>query len=105
MFIRVNVALGAVLAALFVFASLTAPTFLHSAVNALFSPLLLIGLAAALLVIGGVRRIVLGPARKQKVQVHEGYATTSAYEKGADYEWICVECFRDFKDEMGWMET
>jgi hypothetical protein len=37
--------------------------------------------------------------------VHEGYATTANYEKGADYEWICVECFRDFKDFMGWREV
>lgn len=36
--------------------------------------------------------------------VHEGYATTSDYEKGADYEWICVECFGDFKGDMGWHE-
>jgi hypothetical protein len=37
--------------------------------------------------------------------VHEGYATTSDYEKGADYEWVCVECFCDFKDDMSWMEA
>lgn len=37
--------------------------------------------------------------------VHEGYATASDYEWGADYEWVCVECFRDFKDYMGWKEA
>jgi hypothetical protein len=36
---------------------------------------------------------------------HEGYATTAEYEKGADYEWLCVECFHDFKGAMGWSEA
>jgi hypothetical protein len=35
---------------------------------------------------------------------HEGYATTSAYPRGADYEWVCVSCFGLFRDEMGWRE-
>ena len=35
----------------------------------------------------------------------EGYATTSNYEKGAGYDWVCVTCFALFKDEMGWIEV
>lgn len=37
--------------------------------------------------------------------VHEGYATTSDYEKGADYEWVCSDCFRDIQAEMRWTEV
>jgi len=35
----------------------------------------------------------------------EGYATCEGFKRGADYEWVCVECFRDFKDCMGWQEA
>ena len=31
-----------------------------------------------------------------------GYATGADYPKGAGYEWVCVECFRDLKEAMGW---
>lgn len=34
--------------------------------------------------------------------LHEGYAITSDYEHGADYEWVCAECFAESKDVMGW---
>ena len=34
--------------------------------------------------------------------VHEGYATTDDYELGADYEWVCVPCFNDLHQIMGW---
>jgi hypothetical protein len=37
--------------------------------------------------------------------VHEGHAIAADYEKGADYYWVCAECFRDFKDEMRWREV
>jgi hypothetical protein len=35
---------------------------------------------------------------------HEGYATGVDYPKGAGYDWVCVQCFTDLKDEMGWSE-
>jgi hypothetical protein len=37
--------------------------------------------------------------------LHEGYGTTSEYEHGADYEWICHECFAASKDAMGWKDA
>jgi hypothetical protein len=36
--------------------------------------------------------------------VHEGYATTESFVRGADYEWVCVSCFDDFTERMGWVE-
>ena len=36
---------------------------------------------------------------------HEGYATCSDFVRGAEYEWICLECFAELKDEMGWVEA
>lgn len=33
----------------------------------------------------------------------EGYATTSEFERGADYEWVCCNCFADFGEEFGWL--
>ena len=32
----------------------------------------------------------------------EGYATCEEYGHGADYGWVCVPCFNDLHDEMGW---
>ena len=37
--------------------------------------------------------------------IREGYATTSEYRHGADYEWICPPCFAEFKDMMGWRDV
>ena len=34
---------------------------------------------------------------------HEGYATTEEYKLGADYAWVCVQCFSDLKDDLGWV--
>ena len=34
--------------------------------------------------------------------LHEGYATGPGYPKGEDYEWVCLQCFEDLKDDMGW---
>ena len=31
-----------------------------------------------------------------------GYHVGDDYPKGARYEWVCVECFRELKDAMGW---
>jgi hypothetical protein len=31
-----------------------------------------------------------------------GYATGDDYPKGAGYDWICADCFRDLKDAMKW---
>jgi len=33
---------------------------------------------------------------------HEGNATCDDYPRGARYEWVCVTCFVDLKNEMGW---
>ena len=35
----------------------------------------------------------------------DGYATCADFKRGADHDWVCVECFHDFKDRMGWYET
>lgn len=31
-----------------------------------------------------------------------GYATRDDFPKGARYEWVCVTCFNELKDTMGW---
>jgi hypothetical protein len=31
-----------------------------------------------------------------------GYHVGDDYAKGAKYEWVCVECFRELKGVMGW---
>jgi hypothetical protein len=36
---------------------------------------------------------------------HEGYATCEDYKLGADYDWVCVGCFSELRDEMGWVEV
>jgi hypothetical protein len=36
---------------------------------------------------------------------HEGYATCEDYDLGAEYDWVCVRCFSELKDEMGWEEV
>jgi hypothetical protein len=33
---------------------------------------------------------------------HEGYATCEEYRHGADYAWVCLQCFDDLHGEMGW---
>jgi hypothetical protein len=33
---------------------------------------------------------------------HQGYATGPDYPKGANYDWVCEDCFRELKDVMGW---
>ncbi len=37
--------------------------------------------------------------------LHEGYATCDDYPKGAQYEWVCPECFKDFREVMSWVEV
>jgi hypothetical protein len=32
----------------------------------------------------------------------EGHTTCSDYQHGAEYDWVCLECFELFKDAMGW---
>jgi hypothetical protein len=34
--------------------------------------------------------------------LHEGYATTSEYDLGEDYDWICPTCLADLQREMNW---
>jgi len=40
-----------------------------------------------------------------KNTLHEGYAITSDYQHGEDYEWVCAECFDASKDVMGWKDA
>lgn len=48
-----------------------------------------------------------GPEQRELVESGEaleaGFTTTGAYRKGARYEWICRNCFDDFRDEFGWV--
>ena len=37
--------------------------------------------------------------------LHEGYATTSDYQKGEDFEWVCAECFAASREVMGWKDA
>ena len=64
---RVNVAMGAGLTVVLVFAAFAAPTVLRGLVDTLSSLWLLLGLVVPALIIGGVRRLVIGPASKQIV--------------------------------------
>jgi hypothetical protein len=36
--------------------------------------------------------------------LHEGYATCADYQHGADYEWVCPDCFNTFKSQMSWRD-
>jgi hypothetical protein len=33
----------------------------------------------------------------------EGYTTTDRFERGAAYEWVCLDCFDDFAEEFRWV--
>jgi hypothetical protein len=33
----------------------------------------------------------------------EGYTTTDAHPKGADYYWVCPACFDDFAERFQWI--
>jgi hypothetical protein len=35
---------------------------------------------------------------------HQGYSTSADDQLGAEYDWVCLECFAIFKAEMGWTE-
>jgi hypothetical protein len=48
---------------------------------------------------------LMEPSAKVDGTLHEGYATTSDYQHGEDYEWVCAACFTASKDEMGWAEV
>lgn len=32
----------------------------------------------------------------------EGFTTTDEHANGADYYWICADCYADFADRFGW---
>jgi hypothetical protein len=36
---------------------------------------------------------------------NEGYATCDDYKHGADYDWVCVPCFSDLRDQMQWVDV
>jgi len=44
------------------------------------------------------------PHIKRADIIHEGYATTAEFVRGADYNWICVPCFEQFRDIMEWRD-
>jgi hypothetical protein len=48
---------------------------------------------------------LMEPGAEHADVVHEGYATTPAYEHGADYEWVCAECFSASQDVMRWTDA
>jgi hypothetical protein len=37
--------------------------------------------------------------------LHEGYATTREFVYGADYIWVCVPCFDEFREVMDWKDV
>lgn len=37
--------------------------------------------------------------------VHEGFATTSDYFHGAEYDWVCLPCFNLFRVDMAWSDV
>jgi len=37
--------------------------------------------------------------------IHEGYAVTAEYQRGADYVWICPDCFEAGKGQMNWRDV
>jgi len=37
--------------------------------------------------------------------LHEGYAVTEEYPRGADYEWVCPSCFAEFGQDMGFVDV
>jgi hypothetical protein len=48
---------------------------------------------------------LMEPAAEAEDVLHEGYATTSDYRHGEDYEWVCAECFAASSDVMGWKDA
>jgi hypothetical protein len=44
------------------------------------------------------------PGGDDRDVLHEGYATTDSFIRGADYEWVCTPCFKEFAAEMAWVE-
>jgi hypothetical protein len=47
----------------------------------------------------------MAPGFEQEGVVHEGYATTADFVRGAEYEWACVSCFEQFREAMGWKDV
>lgn len=44
------------------------------------------------------------PGQAMGDDVHSlGYTTTDNLERGANYEWVCLDCFADFAEEFGWL--
>jgi len=37
--------------------------------------------------------------------LHEGYATIAESKWGADYHWVCPQCFNDLHELMEWIEV
>ncbi len=48
---------------------------------------------------------LIEPGARADGTIQEGYATTSEYRHGEDYEWVCADCFSASKDLMGWIDA
>lgn len=48
---------------------------------------------------------MVGFSEDSAEDLHEGWTTTAAYEKGAEYCWVCSECFDRHKDRLDWCEV
>lgn len=48
---------------------------------------------------------LMEPRAEVEDVLHEGYATTSDYQHGEAYDWVCAECFAASKDVMGWSDA
>jgi len=53
----------------------------------------------------GCWRKLVEPGVAASDAIHEGYATTAAYDHGADYDWICPDCFAAFAIDMEWRDA
>lgn len=48
-------------------------------------------------------KFVVAPAAETDADaVTEGYTTTTSHSHGAQYHWICPDCFGDFAESFGW---
>jgi len=34
--------------------------------------------------------------------LHEGWAISAGYERGAEYEWVCADCFKLLEQTLSW---
>ena len=46
-----------------------------------------------------------GPNESDPTDLHEGWTTTSEYDYGAEYLWLCDSCYQRFKHRLGLREV